>query len=91
MIKGAQKKIVVVRTADSRVFEEALFVLRKDSSAEERDMVAEANKIIGEYESGNRASSVERLRRTLFSVCCFLCGGALGGGLVAVAVVLAGG
>ncbi len=91
MIKGAQKKIVVVRTADSRVFEEALFVLRKDITMGEKDMVAEANRIIEGYESGSRGSVGPRFKRVLFATSCFLCGSAFGGGLVAIAVMFAGG
>lgn len=90
MIKGAQKKIVLVKTADSRIFEEAFFVLRKDSAAAEGDMVAEANKIIEGCEIGCRRSSRVTLKRTLFFASCFFCGSAFGGALVALVVMLAG-
>ena len=46
MLKGAQKKMIVVRTKDSRLFEEAYFVMRKDtpeSSRDSGDILWEAN------------------------------------------------
>ena len=46
MLKGAQKRMIVVKTADSRLFEEAYFVMRADTSPSGEDMVYEANKII---------------------------------------------
>ena len=48
MIRGAQKKMIVIRTHDSRVFEEAYFVIRRDTeiSEGETDMLTEADRII---------------------------------------------
>lgn len=49
MLKGSQKQMIVVRTRDSRVFEEAYFVMRRGAargSEEELDMLWEANRII---------------------------------------------
>ena len=48
MIRGAQKKMIVIRTHDSRVFEEAYFVMRRDTDipAGDSDMLSEADRII---------------------------------------------
>ena len=49
MLRGAQKQMIVVRTHDSRVFEEACFVIRRgavQADADEGDMLKEANHII---------------------------------------------
>ena len=49
MIKGAQKQMIVVRTGDSRYFDEAYFVLRREIKAHRgsrNDMLTEANRII---------------------------------------------
>ena len=49
MLKGAQKRMIVIRTRDSRLFEEAYFVMRRDmpdSAAHGADMLEEANRII---------------------------------------------
>ena len=49
MLRGAQKQMIVVRTHDSRVFEEACFVIRRSAvqaDADESDILREANHII---------------------------------------------
>ena len=49
MLRGAKKNMIVVRTRDSRVFEEAYFVMRRDSgqaAVDEADMLWEANRIL---------------------------------------------
>ena len=49
MIRGAEKRMIVVRTRESRVFEEAYFVVRHDVSGNAttaQDMLREANRII---------------------------------------------
>lgn len=62
MIKGAQKKMVVVRTRDSRLFEEAYFVMRHDTPDESRkdnDIVAEANRIIHQNTDHGRSHVID--------------------------------
>ena len=86
MIKGAQKRVVVVRTADSGIFEEALFVLRQGSAAPETDMVAEADRII--RESGGKKRRADIIKRILFAIACFCGGSAFGGGLVALILLI---
>lgn len=55
MIRGAQKKMIVIRTHDSRVFEEAYFVMRRDTegAVEDCDMLMEADRIIRRSTSGS--------------------------------------
>lgn len=51
MVKGAQKQMIVIKTGDSRYFDEAYFVLRRDakcSGAPKHDMLTEANRILEE-------------------------------------------
>ena len=51
MIKGAQKQMIVVRTGDSRYFDEAYFVLRREvlpSKHTQNEMLAEAGRILRE-------------------------------------------
>ena len=78
MIKGAQRSMIVVKTSDSSVFEEAYFVIRRGAKHENADMVREANRII-ESNSGKR----RRIPKTPIAVAvcslCFLGGGAIGG------------
>lgn len=50
VVRGTQRKMVVVKTADSELFDEAYFILRKDSAryndSSEGSMIDEANRII---------------------------------------------
>ena len=49
MLRGAQKQMIVVRTRNSRVFEEAYFVVRRGKTMPpvcKEDMLWEANRII---------------------------------------------
>ena len=51
MLKGAQKRMIVVRTGDSRYFDEAYFVLRREIGGGRSscaDMLSEANRILEE-------------------------------------------
>ena len=51
MIKGARKEMIVVRTANSRYFDEAYFVLREDTQKQRQsstDILSEANRILAE-------------------------------------------
>ena len=51
MIKGAQKQMIVLRTQNSRYFDEAYFVLRRDIkniTVQQNDMIHEANRILTE-------------------------------------------
>ena len=49
MLRGAEKRMIVVRTRDSRLFEEAYFVVRPEADRGDRDelnMVWEANRLL---------------------------------------------
>ena len=85
MIKGAQRRVIVVKMADSRVFEEAYFVMRGEQTACGGDMVAEANRIIEENLPVAQKKRKISPRRLLFAAACFMGGTATG----AVAVLLA--
>ena len=65
MLKGAQKNMIVVRTRDSRLFEEAYFVMRRNAtatSADESDMLWEANRILESSVAGGRGDGVKSSR-----------------------------
>ncbi len=82
MLKGAQKRMIVVRTTDSKLFEEAYFVMRHDAGRGEEDrpdMLVEANRIL----EGSRLHTEKRRRpwpRILWCALGFLGGALLGGG-----------
>ncbi len=47
MLKGASRRIVVVKSRDSKVFEEAHFILREGSDGQTLpDLLTEANRIV---------------------------------------------
>ena len=80
MLKGAQRRMIVVKTADSRIFEEAYFVIKTDTDSDELDMVAEAERIIDAAlpkADRKRAGSVRR-KEIVFGLCGMLGGIVLG-------------
>jgi hypothetical protein len=82
MIRGAQKQMIVVKTADSKVFEEAYFVLRRDRSCDGSDILSEAGRIIEACGEGTKKKSNFELKSYILYFGSFVCGGALGGILV---------
>lgn len=83
LLKGAQKKMIVVKTAESDVFEEAYFVIRRDAENSHMDMLAEANKIIENCTGGRRKKEKSRLLPKLRDWMFFAGGAGLGGGIAA--------
>ena len=79
MIKGAQKQMIVVRTSDSRYFDEAYFVLRREIRPHRKhktDMLSEADRILRETEF----DSPRKKRRLPKGILFFLLGSLCGGG-----------
>ena len=80
MIKGAKKQMIVIRTGDSRYFDEAYFVLRGDAgnkTARDTDILHEANRILSEnHPTGARTLPRRWLKWLFFGIGC-LCGAAL--------------
>lgn len=80
MIKGAQKKMIVVKTEESSIFEEAYFVVRRQAEKTHMDMLEEANKIIEDCrcEKSRKEKGRGFIRlRDIFMLCC---GAVIGGG-----------
>lgn len=53
MIKGAKKQMIVVRTGDSKFYDEAYFVLRREVNPDfesGKELLEEANRIVSEKE-----------------------------------------
>lgn len=84
MIRGAQKQMIVVKTQDSAVFEEAYFVLRSNAIGQRLDMLAEANKIVESCGVGKSRIKREEIKLWLYSVGSFAAGGTLGAVIAAV-------
>ena len=86
MIKGAQKKMIVLRTHNSRMFEEAYFVMRHDAEDNQDvgDILGEANRIIeGSLEDWpSEKPKKNPLRHRVRCWLMFLAGVVCGGGIV---------
>lgn len=76
-LKGAQRRMVQMRIGNSRYYEEALFIVRRDLPKirfPEREMLAEANRILRES-----AGAPERKKTSpAKALACFFGGMALG-------------
>jgi hypothetical protein len=84
MLRGAKKNMIVVRTRDSRMFEEAYFVMRRDTgtAADEADMLWEANRILESTSHGvGREPAVRPVRSRLRGALWFMLGLVSGGGV----------
>ena len=78
MIKGAQKQMIVLRTANSRYFDEAYFVLRRELPVQKGasgEMLLEADRILRENTADSHVGSRKRKRGLLFFCFGFLLGG----------------
>ena len=64
MLRGCQKQMIVLQTPESRLFESAFFVLRREMGAvEQDDMIAEANRIVGSGYSLRKRGRCAALKR----------------------------
>ena len=82
MVRGAQKQMVVIKTQDSAVFEEAYFVVRRNAGTGRMDMLAEANRIIDSCGANRKPRQRFNVRLLVISLCCFVGGGAIGATVV---------
>ena len=80
MVKGIQREMVVVRTAESENFEMAYFILRADTQRKsgEKSIIAEANSIVSAVCADGTHDKREKRRfrrsRALFFLSGTLCG-----------------
>ena len=88
MLKGAQKRMIVVKTSDSEIFEEAYFVMKGGVERSKPDMVFEANRII-EGCSERRKEKRRESQIFVIPLLCFMIGTLFGGGAVALIAFLA--
>ncbi len=83
MIKGASRRMVVLKNTGSPLFEEAYFILREEAKEKSPrlDMISEANRIVAANAlPRERTRRGEAVTRLLF----FLLGALFGGGGAAV-------
>ena len=89
MLKGAQKRMYVVKLGQESPFEEAYFVLKRECDAVAgKDMVSEATRIIGLSAAGREAGTEGGEKRVLHLVISFVCGLLAGGGIATLICLL---
>lgn len=67
MLRGAKKNMIVVRTRDSHMFEEAYFVMRREAQTAAEDDLSilwEANRILENATASTRREPVSHRRST---------------------------
>ena len=77
MIKGACKQMIVVRTGDSRFFDEAYFVLRKELGDGDKDrdaLLKEANRLLDEHIAHSARKSRKAALYCFLFIAGILCG-----------------
>ena len=82
ILKGSERKTVILRTGESGLFEEAIFLLRESPrpAPEAEELAAEAGRIIREnLIVGGKGKKEKKKRRLLF----FLLGAGFGSALTA--------
>lgn len=78
MLKGYERKLIMIRTKDSAFFESAFFVIKSDACKNRENragMVEEARKILKDSGNVRVASGNKRKRSLLFFLMGFLSGG----------------
>ena len=61
MLKGTSRRLVVVRSRDSKLFEEAHFIMREENADQPlADLLAEANRIVEKSYFPTHARSLRR-------------------------------
>ncbi len=89
MVKGCQRRIILLRETGSGMFEEAYFILKPEkANAPQQLMIAEANRIIAEHAAPHRPH--ERPARRTAPWLFFLGGLCTGGSLMALLWLLVG-
>ena len=69
MLKGYERKLIMIRTKDSSVFESAFFILRGSfcNKSSDGDIVSEANRILEESDTARKKRAVFKLKHIFIS------------------------
>ena len=78
MLKGYQRKLIMIRTNDSDIFESAFFILRSATceKGKQAEMVSEANRILQESDGVKKKKSFKARHLLLMLGIGFLLGSA---------------
>jgi hypothetical protein len=80
--------MIVVKTTDSSLFEEAYFVVRHDATSERMDMLAEADRIISGCgaRGGKKKKWYAQINIWIISAAAFAGGGVIGAAIAVIAL-----
>ena len=74
VVKGVSKRVIVVKSPDPKIFEQAIFIIREDFAGQaglsEKDVLREARRAAGNYlrtENTRPIRLLERLRAPLYA------------------------
>ena len=85
MVKGISKQIILVKAPDTKLFEQAIFILREEALGEDgmtdRDILEEACKVADNYVR-SKANPGKFIRKWHLDVLAYLAAGALAMALV---------
>ncbi|MBE6948544.1 MAG: hypothetical protein E7456_01735 [Ruminococcaceae bacterium] len=63
MVKGVSRRVIVIKSPDKNIFEEAIFIVREDAlrrGVTREELVREAQQVANEYLSSNRKKKTGR-------------------------------
>lgn len=83
MVKGISRQVIVVRQPDTKLFEQAIFLLREEALGREgvtdRQVLKEACRVADQYVRSRTQGEKKRRRPGLYSAVCVFLGAALTG------------
>ena len=86
MVKGVAKRVIVVRSPDPKIFEEAIFIVRedygKDAGISRAQLLSEAQRAAGLYMGTLRKSRKKQLSPALLAVMSAILGSGAAAALV---------
>ena len=81
MVKGIERRVVELKIKDSEIYERACFILRcgeMSADACERELLAEAQRIVNSLCPSKKSKRCDARRRILFCALIFLLGALVG-------------
>lgn len=92
MVKGTQKKVIVIKDTKSGIFDEAYFIVKTsaDNALQTCDMVSEANRIINCAITDADSKKIQGTKRSLLRTLWFSLGVLCACGIFACALAMLG-
>ena len=71
MVKGVSRRVIVIKSPDKNIFEEAIFIVREDAlrkGVTRDELVREAQQVANEYLSSNRKKKQKKIPGVLYAL-----------------------